>query len=130
MILRQALIVFLLAIMLIRYAMRLKTDIWVKALLRRVQSAGAMVLVGHRGDIDAGAVFIRVNRLDGTSDLLGSMTNMEGARIWCYILPMQSADVVVEERINKECQYDPDIWVVEIEDKHGRHFIEETVTTV
>lgn len=110
--------------------MRLKTDIWVKALLIRAQSSGAMALILHRGDKDAGAVFIRVNRLDKTSDLLASMTNMDSERVWRHLVPRMSSDQAVDERITRERKYDADAWVVEIEDRHGRHFIEEKVAAV
>lgn len=89
-----------------------------------------MALVAQRGDKDAGAVFVRVNRLDGTSDLLSAMTDMDGARLWRYLLPAASPNADIEARIAQECGYDSDAWVVEIEDRQARHFIEEKVTTV
>ena len=51
--------------------MRLKTGLWVAAYLRRCQVEGVFGAVRRRGAEEAGAVFVRVNRLDGTSDLFG-----------------------------------------------------------
>ena len=51
--------------------MRLKAEIWIKAYIRRCAAAGAAAVVVRHGDDDAGAIFIRVSRLDGTSLLFG-----------------------------------------------------------
>ena len=49
--------------------MRLKTGIWVAAYLRRCQIEGAAAVLRRRGAEEAGAIFIKVSRLDGTADL-------------------------------------------------------------
>ena len=51
--------------------MRLKSEIWVKAYIRRCAGAGLAAAVVRHGDNDAGAIYIRINRLDGTSLLFG-----------------------------------------------------------
>jgi hypothetical protein len=51
--------------------MRLKTAIWVAAYLRRCEIEGVFGVLRRRGAEEAGAVFVRINRLDGTSDLFG-----------------------------------------------------------
>ena len=51
--------------------MRLKSALWVAAYLRRCQVEGIFAVVRRRGAEEAGAVFIRISRLDGTSDLFG-----------------------------------------------------------
>ena len=57
--------------------MRLKTALWVSAYLRRCQVEGAAAVVRRRGAEEAGAVFIRICRLDGTSDLFGPAPQSE-----------------------------------------------------
>ena len=52
-------------------AMRLKSEIWVKAYIRRCQHEGVVAVLGRRGDADAGAIYIKVSRLDGTALLFG-----------------------------------------------------------
>ena len=51
--------------------MRIKSEIWVRAYLRRCQSEGVPVVIVRRGDEAAGAIFICVDRLDGTVSLYG-----------------------------------------------------------
>src|SRR5690349_24974669 len=51
--------------------MRLKSAIWVAAYIRRCQVEGVFAAVRRRGAEEAGAIFIKVNRLDGTADLYG-----------------------------------------------------------
>ena len=109
--------------------MRLKTDIWIKALIHRAQAGGAMATVAHKGDLQAGAVYVRVSTLDGKGALLCPMMGMDGQRVWHYILPAGTEDEQVEEKLGRERQRDPDAWVVEIEDRKGRHFINETIET-
>jgi hypothetical protein len=107
--------------------MRLKTEIWIQALIRRAETSGAMAMVVSRGDRDAGGTLIRINRLAGCSSLLSPVTALEGGRVWRVIAGPKTADLEIEALIAKECKRDPDLWVVEIEDRQGRHFIEETV---
>src|ERR1700731_4071291 len=52
-------------------AMRLKSAIWVAAYLRRCNGEGAFAAVRRRGAEEAGAIFIKLNRLDGTAELFG-----------------------------------------------------------
>lgn len=104
----------------------LKTNIWVSALLRRASVAGAFGAVVARGDADAGAVVVKVNLLDGRVRLRAPGIDLDGARIW--INPLGAEDTVLEAEadayVARRRARDPDVWVVEIEDRHGRDFIE------
>lgn len=51
--------------------MRLKSEIWVKAYIRRCAGEGVPAVVVRRGDEDAGVIFLKVSRLDGTAALYG-----------------------------------------------------------
>jgi hypothetical protein len=115
--------------------MRLKSDIWVSAYLRRCQVEGLFAAVRRRGAEEAGAVFIIVNRLDGTATLYGPAPQSAfddarpAERLFTPVLggekPVAEADV--EARLAKEMQFDPDIWIVETEDRAGRPFLDLTV---
>ena len=55
--------------------MRLKSAIWVAAYVRRCHVEGAFAAVRRRGAEDAGAIFIKLNRLNGTAELFGPGAN-------------------------------------------------------
>ncbi|MEZ5855792.1 MAG: DUF1491 family protein [Hyphomicrobiaceae bacterium] len=107
--------------------MRLKSELWVKAYLRRAAGAGVSGVVVHRGDADAGIILIKIARLDGTADLFGpapaGMQSDDGERRWmCLAEAVVEADV--DKRVASELRLDSDSWVVELEDRTGRHFLE------
>jgi len=114
--------------------MRLKSAIWVGAYVRRVFGAGAFVVVRQRGAEEAGAIFIKINRLDGSADLFcpAPQTVFDDAkpseRLFTPGLKSQPApEADVEARIARELKFDPDVWVVEVEDREGRNFLDDLV---
>ena len=103
---------------------RLKTEIRVSAHLRRAQAAGAFATIARRGDPDAGAVAVKLYLGGRSARLYIQSRDMDGNAIW-----REPLDDVVDERqvdawIEKEANIDPDIWVVEIEDREGRAFLD------
>ena len=103
----------------------LKPSIWVYALLRRAQGAAAYAVVARKGDKDAGAVLVKVNLLDAQAVLYIPIRNMAGERVWLANGPLPEPDI--DRLIAKRVETDPDLWVVEIDDKQGRHFLTEPV---
>ncbi|RAI34952.1 DUF1491 family protein [Rhodoplanes roseus] len=114
--------------------MRLKSGIWVAAYIRRCGVEGVFAAVRRRGAEDAGAIYIIVNRLNGTADLYGPapQTEFEEAkpldRAFVSVLPGSPApESAAEAFIARESRFDPDVWVVEIEEPSGRHFLDRVV---
>ena len=112
--------------------MRLKTEIWVGAFLRRWQSVGQYGAVIHKGAPEAGAVFVIVNHLDGTFHLFGpapgSAYDEDGERRWIEELPFPATQEQIDLLLARRRASDPDIWIVEIEDRTGTaglHAVEE-----
>ena len=114
--------------------MRLKSAFWVAAYIRRCNGEGAFAAVRRRGAEDAGAIFIKLNRLDGTAERFAPapQSAFDDAR------PADRAfsrsfgkdpvpEEKVEDKLAKEARFDPDVWIVEIEDRAGRHFIDNVV---
>src|SRR5436305_4432573 len=103
--------------------MRLKSSIWVAAYLRRCQSEGVFGAVSRRGAEEAGAVFVKVALLDGKAVLYvpAPQTVYDDSRpIERLFVPTTAAPVSeasVEERLAKEIRFDPDVWIVEVEDR-------------
>lgn len=109
--------------------MRLKTVVWVHAYLRRCAGAGASAVVVRHGDDDAGAVFIKVNRLDGTCRLLTPAPpfSEKAAEGRCWLLAEYALEEKAEKRLAREREIDADHWVIEVEDREGRHFLEDSL---
>ena len=109
--------------------MRLKSALWVAAYLRRCQVEGCSAVVRRRGAEEAGAIFVRICRLDGTSELFGpapqSALEADGPdRIFAACLASQPApDAEIESYLSREMKFDPDLWIVEVEDRVGRNFL-------
>jgi len=110
--------------------MRLKTSIWVGAYLRRCQIAGVFGAVRRRGAEEAGAVFVKVATLDGNAMLYMPAPqtvyddSRPAERVFTPASPEPIPEQSVEERLAKEIRFDPDAWIVETEDKAGRHFLD------
>jgi hypothetical protein len=114
--------------------MRQKSAIWVAAYVRRCHGEGAFAAVRRRGAEDAGAIFIKLNRLDGTAELFSPapQTAFDEARPAdrAFTRSLGQAPVPeqqVEDKLAKEARFDPDVWIVEVEDRAGRHFIDNLV---
>lgn len=107
----------------------LKTDFWATALIRRAAVGGAFAAVVRKGDADAGAVLVKVATLDGRARLYAPARNGEGERIWLDLSAGTLGDVEanVDAQVRRRVERDPDLWVVEIEDRRGRHFLMEPV---
>ena len=107
--------------------MLLSSDVWVGALIRRVEIGGGFAVVARKGDPRAGAVLVKVlNRSDGSARLLAEATRGDGDRVWME--PVASREErELDAYVERAVRIDPDVWVVEIEDKAGRHFLVEPV---
>ena len=108
---------------------RLRSDIFVAALIRLASSAGAFAALRRRGAAEAGAIFVKIDRLDGTAVLFGPAPQSEIADDGVHrFRRLQDADWIasadVEQRMMRELKFDPDLWFVEIEDRAGRVFLD------
>lgn len=108
---------------------RVTSDFFVSAYLRRRNMFGRFTAVVRRGAAEAGAIFVKVNRLDGTADLYGPIPQvfvqdldpaLAGGRVFERLaagIPEREAD----ERLVRERSFDPDCWVIETECRDGTH---------
>ncbi len=107
--------------------MLLSTDIWVGALIRRAEQGGAFAVVARKGDTRAGAVLVKaVNRRDGSVRLFAEATRGDGERVWMQPAPGRD-EGELDAYVERARRIDPDLWVIEIEDGEGRHFLVEPV---
>jgi hypothetical protein len=107
--------------------MLLHTDIWVSALIRRAEQAGAFAIVARKGDARAGAVLVKtLNLHTGETRLYAEATRGDGEMVWMEPTAAHTeADLAAY--VERAVRFDPDIWIVEIEDTEGRHFLVEPV---
>jgi hypothetical protein len=114
--------------------MRLKSGFWVAAYIRRCNVEGLFAAVRRHGAEEAGAIFIKVNRLDGTADLYGPAPQSAfgeqspSDRAFSAALKMMpAAEAQVEAYLSSQVRFDPDLWIIESEDRAGRHFLDQIV---
>lgn len=105
------------------------TKLWVDALLRRASIAGAFSTIERIGDEARGDVIIKTRQPSGNVSLLGRAFTGSDDIVFEYVNPENHimTEAQADTYLKKRITYDPDIWIVEIEDKEGRHFLEERV---
>jgi hypothetical protein len=106
--------------------LRLRADIWVAAYIRRCEVEGAFAALRRRGAAEAGAIFVKLDRLDGRAALYGPAPQSELAehgveRLWrrAHVEEWVEPEAI-EERLAREIRFDPDIWIIEVEDRDGK----------
>lgn len=114
--------------------MRLKSAIWVSAYIRRCHLEGAFAVVRRRGAEEAGAIFVKISRLDGTAALYGPAPQSAfdearpiERRFVSSLAGGFAEDAKAEAHITRQREFDPDLWVIEVEDRAGRHFLDLAV---
>lgn len=114
--------------------MRIPTELRVKALIRRCSSAGVAAVIVRTGDADAGMLFIKIRLLDGTAKLLGPAPaglSLDASpddglpRLAPHLDVNGTAEATVDAYMMRQTEYDPDLWLVEIDDRKGRSFLED-----
>ena len=106
---------------------RLKPGFFVRALIRRAEAAGAQGFVAKKGTEEAGAVLIKIARLNGTCTVLNQSADADGTRVWTRPLGEVCDEAKASAWFAKQMKFDPDLWIVEIEDREGRTFVDEKV---
>lgn len=105
-------------------ATRLATHVWVGAYLTRLRLADIPVFVVSKGDETAGAVVVKLNTLDGNATAYQREFNLlEDTRQWAVLA--NGAEAEVDAALRKQRAFDPDLWVIEVEDRLGRSLLDE-----
>ena len=95
---------------------RLKTGLWIKALIRRCDLAAIGVAVTRRGDPDAGAILLKLDRRDGSAQVLTQTRRPDGSLVWMRATGAAPvAEAAANAYIQRHRERDPDLWVLEIE---------------
>jgi len=103
--------------------MRLKSEIWVQALLRKCNAEGKFCTVVTKGAEEAGAIFVVINRLDGRFHLFGPAPgpafDENSDRRFVEELPFPATEADITALLARRKKFDSDLWVVEVDDRHG-----------
>jgi hypothetical protein len=107
---------------------RLRTVLWVEAQMILCSQRNQPVYIKKKGDPDAGVIFLHLNKLDGTNELFTPIREIEGILNW---LPVGEKgrlnDIEIDEYLAKQEAFDPDIWIIEVEDPKDKFcFIDKT----
>ena len=103
---------------------RLTSEFWVQAYLARLRLSDIPAFVTSHGDNTAGAVLVKLNTLDGQARLFQrGFDLLNDTRGWDVLADGVEAEV--DAAITRQRGFDPDLWVIEVEDRAGRHLLDE-----
>lgn len=103
---------------------RLTAEFWVAAYLARLRLAAIPAYVTARGDATAGSVAVKLATLDGRAALWRRMFDpMTDARAWTRLA--EGPEPEIDAQLARERARDPDLWILEVEDRLGRHLLDE-----
>jgi hypothetical protein len=107
---------------------RLKSGLWVKALIRRYDGQAIPATVVRKGDADAGAILVKINRRERGCIVLNRVQDQAGALVWQHATGAAPVDeATADAYVARQVGRDPDLWVIEIEDR-GREIVLDGTT--
>lgn len=102
---------------------RLTSGLWVDAYLRRLDLEMIPAFIVAKGDATAGAILVKLATLDGQAKAFQRMMAMDGSRPWDVLA--QGPEPEVDAAIARQRRFDPDLWVIEVENRAGRHLLDQ-----
>jgi hypothetical protein len=103
---------------------RLTSDVWVSAYLTRLRLSDIPAFVVAHGDGTAGAILIKLNTLNREGSVFHRSFDLStGERNWIELIT--GDELELDATIVRQRSFDPDLWVIEVEDREGRHLLEE-----
>ena len=103
---------------------RLTAELWVSAYLTRLRLANIPAYITAKGDATAGAVVVKVATLDGRAKAFQRSFDLASdARIWVVLA--QGPEAEVDALLSRQRARDPDLWVIELEDRQGRTLLDQ-----
>jgi hypothetical protein len=110
------------------YEARLPTELWIKAHLRRCNAKGVPAVVARRGDPHSGVVIVKINQLETGCRVLTQARDLDGRMGWMQALDGKLvSEQEADAYIDRQAKRDPDLWVIEVEDRLGRHWFDGKV---
>ena len=97
------------------------SDFWISAYKLKLGQEGIPLYIQKKGHEVSGSIIIKLSLLDGSSKLFKRVLKIDGHRIW--VSDHEGKECEIDKLILREIKRDPDLWVLAIEDKLGRHFL-------
>jgi len=108
--------------------MGLTTGLWVSAQVRICDRAFIPATIVRRGDPDAGTVLLKLNRFEAGVTVYTQASSMNDEPAWSRGTgPAPVTEAEADAYIARQVQYDPDVWVLEIEDRKGQYKLDGKV---
>ena len=101
---------------------RLKSSIWIQAQIRICSISNLSAYVMKRGDPDAGAIFLHLNKLNGNNLVYNQIRAISGQIAWSQSGNGTTLDDrEAHDYLEKQKKYDPDLWILEIDDPEDKY---------
>ena len=101
---------------------KVKSAMLVSAALRYADKELIDCVLVHRGDGDAGAIFVHIDARDGRHQIVARSLDYDGRYTWRVITSTEWVDAdAAKTRLNRELAQDPDAFVVEVSDAAARN---------
>lgn len=107
---------------------RLPTELWVTAHIRQCAAKGIPVYVMRKGALASGTVIVRISMAEKGNRLLTQARDLDGKMGWMDPFEGENIDEArASQYIERAVQRDPDLWVIEVEDRSGANPFEGKV---
>src|ERR1044071_1985845 len=108
--------------------MGLTTGLWVSAQVRLCDIAFIPAAVVRRGDPDAGTGLVKINRFAAGVTGYTQASSMDDGPAWSRGTgPSPVTEPEADAYIARQVARDPDVWVLEIEDRKGEYKLDGKV---
>lgn len=97
---------------------RLPVHLWIDAQLSPLNARGIYYYIHQRGEKNTGTILLKLNGLDGQCRLLTQQRDLDGHLGWMSACREENIEEPkADEYIKRAILRDPDLWVIEIEDR-------------
>ena len=103
--------------------LRVTTDLWISAYRAKLEKEGIPFYFYKKGDKSAGAILIKVFNLEEVVELYHRISDLNGRQKWEILL--SGNEEQIDNAIKNQCNFDPDVWVLVIDDPKGKNYLIE-----
>ena len=101
---------------------RLPAALWIEACLRRLDGEGVPYYIVQKGAYAGGTVLLKINGLENGCRLLLQQRDLNGRLGWSAALKEEIVpELKADDYIRRAAARDPDLWVIEVEDRQFRN---------